>query len=82
MLGSVIPLPMKITEKNIEELLILPSLSNLIEKDSCVLEQNLKEESINHRFAFYLELALRCIGTRLRYHVDVEYDKTIDAKRP
>jgi hypothetical protein len=72
---------MSINYRNIEKLLVLPSLSDLLEQDRHLMDNNLKEENINHRFAVHLETNLHKLNTRIKYHVDVEYDKKIDAKK-
>lgn len=72
---------MVINRGNIERLLIVPSIRDLLEHDCGLLEKKLKEESINHRLAVYLEKHLACIRTRVKFTVDVEYDKYIDVQK-
>jgi hypothetical protein len=72
---------MSLNNLKIEEKLVWPSLSNLIEKDLKLLQNNIKEESINHRFAIYLENNLNKLNIGVKYDVDVEYDKLIDSMK-
>ncbi len=72
---------MAITRDNIEEVLIIPSIRDLLTHDCGLLEKKLKEETINHKLAVYLENHLCCIRTRVKFTVDVEYDKYIDVQK-
>ncbi len=72
---------MAITRDNIEEVLIIPSIRDLLTHDCGLLEKKVKEETINHRLAVYLENHLSRIPTRIRFTVDVEYDKYIDVQK-
>ena len=72
---------MVINRDNIEQLLIVPSIRDLLAHDCGLLQKKLKEESINHRLAVYLENHLACIRTRVKLTVDVEYDKCIDVQK-
>lgn len=49
----------------------------LIDRDSYLLENDLKEEAINHRLAVYLELGVLRdqVLRRFRFSVDSEYDR-------
>jgi hypothetical protein len=61
------------------EMLIKYALKKLICRDLYIIEQNLKEECINHRLAIYL-----CEGIKelkLDLIVDIEYDKSIDERK-
>lgn len=64
-----------IDERSLCEILLL-SLKELIKRDYSLIEKRIREESINHRLAVYLEGMLQ---TKLKngsdYNVDVEYDK-------
>jgi len=72
---------MAITRDNIEQLLIVPSIRDLLTYDCGLLEKKLKEESVNHRLAVYLENHLACLRTQVKLTVDVEYDKYIDVQK-
>jgi len=67
------------TEKRILHLLEY-SLKNLIENDNELIDRNLKEESINHKLAMYLEKyitesKINILESFPKLSVDIEYNK-------
>jgi len=64
--------------------IIKKTIKHFIEEDSYLLENNLKEECINHRFASQLEKILtnnvyyKECGIKQKYNVDIEYNKFVD----
>ena len=62
--------------------ILIRSVLELILRDIFLIRQKVKEESINHRLAIYIERYLEQYIADSRYHVDVEYNKCYtDPKR-
>ncbi len=66
---------------DIENSLIKPALRKLIRKDIRLIEKELKEECINHKFAIYLSNFLHGIDNGVQYDIDLEYNKKIDGDK-
>ena len=55
------------------------SFSALFKNDEALISSKIKEETINHRLLYYLELF--CPTKYKEYNFDMEYDKLIDDKK-
>lgn len=64
----------------IENLVIVPALKKLIEKDSELITLQPREECINHRLAVYIEEIVSKLDM-FSYHIDAEYDKRVDGEK-
>lgn len=62
---------MEFNLESIENILIVPALKLLIERDLELITLQPREECINHRLAFYIEHILSTLDV-YPYHVDVE----------
>ena len=58
--------------------IIEQALKILIENDGSIIEKQVKEESINHQFALYIEKLLNEVDLESKYVVDIEYDINLD----